>query len=404
MRILMLSQFYPPIIGGTERHVQNLSIELVKRGHDVAVVSLWHEGAPKEEVEQGVRLYRVRGIAQRLPFLYEETGRRHTPPFPDPGIVAALRTIIARERPEIVHAHNWLVHSFLPLKGWSRAKLVMTLHDFTLVCVQMRFMYRASLCTGPGFVKCLHCAANHYGTAKGIVTTLAHWSMSGLERNLVDMFLPVSHAVAAGTGLAQDGLPFEVIPNFVPDDGASPAEDTDTRLMQLPDNGYLLFVGDLTRDKGIDVLLEAYRGLCDAPPLVLIGRRCADTPQVFPNNVIVLHDWPHHSVLAAWRRSSVGFAPSLCPDACPTVVMEAMAAGKPVIGSQIGGITDLISSGESGLLVPAGEPEALRQAMSSLLAQPDLRERMGQTAKVRCLEFQASQVVSRIESVYQAVS
>ena len=52
----MLAQFYPPIIGGEERHVRNLSIDLVARGHDVAVATLCHDGAPEMECDQGVRI------------------------------------------------------------------------------------------------------------------------------------------------------------------------------------------------------------------------------------------------------------------------------------------------------------------------------------------------------------
>ena len=58
MRILMLSQFYDPIIGGEERIVQDLSVELARRGHDVAVATLWHEGTQDYEIDRGVRIFR----------------------------------------------------------------------------------------------------------------------------------------------------------------------------------------------------------------------------------------------------------------------------------------------------------------------------------------------------------
>src|SRR4051812_17748896 len=137
MRILMLAQFYPPIIGGEERHVRNLSAALVARGHEGAVATLWHEGMAEFEIDDGgVRIYRMRGTLQRVEGLFSETGRRHAPPFPDPELMWALRGVIKRERPEIVHAHNWMVHSFQPIKRWSGASLVMTLHDYSLACAQ----------------------------------------------------------------------------------------------------------------------------------------------------------------------------------------------------------------------------------------------------------------------------
>mgnify|MGYP001563273492 FL=1 len=80
MRILMLTQFYWPVIGGEERLVQDLSIELVRRGHEVAVATLWHEGLAEFELDRGVRVYRIRGLAQRVRWLFTEPGRRPAPP------------------------------------------------------------------------------------------------------------------------------------------------------------------------------------------------------------------------------------------------------------------------------------------------------------------------------------
>src|SRR2546421_7039338 len=130
MRILMLSQFYPPIIGGVEQHVRTLSTELASRGHDVAVVTLWHHGQAPFEIDHGVRVYRIRSLVQRMSWLFSNHERRHSPPVPDPEAMLEMRRVIVSERPQIVHAHNWLVRTFLPLKNWSKARLIVTLHDY----------------------------------------------------------------------------------------------------------------------------------------------------------------------------------------------------------------------------------------------------------------------------------
>jgi len=402
MRILMLSQFYPPIIGGIEQHVRNLSAELVTRGHEVAVATLWQEGLPELENDRGVRVYRIRGTLQRAAWLFSEKQRRHAPPFPDPELVAGLRSVIARERPDVVHAHNWLVHSFLPLKVWSGARLVLTLHDYSLVCAKHRFVYHDSVCDGPGF-KCFGCATAHYGLPRGVPTVLANWSMGFAERAAVDMFLPVSQAVADGNDLVNSRLRFQVIPNFIPDAVAATASRDRLYDAQLPAEDYLLFVGDITPDKGVLVLLKAHAELPSPMPLVLIGRRDAAIPANPGKNVIILENLPHDAVMRAWSKSMMGLAPSVVPEACPTVVMEAMATGRPVIASRIGGTVDLVSDEETGLLVPPGDASALRKAMDRMILDPDLRTRMGQAAKRRVLEFQAKSVVPRIEQVYRQI-
>ena len=404
MRILMLAQFYPPTIGGEERHVRNLAIELAARGHSVSVATLWHKGDADFAMDQGVRIHRIRGTMQRATLLFSEIGRRFAPPFPDLELMRALRRIIKQERPDIVHAHNWIVHSFTPIKSWSKAKLVVTLHDYSLLCVQKRLTYQHDVCSGPAFMKCLQCSIGYYGAAKGPLATMANWSWGKVERQSVDMFLPVSEAVAGGTQMEKYGVPYRVIPNFVPDNAGIGRNDDDSLLTHLPTEDFLLFVGDVRRDKGVEVLLRAYARMGSRVPLVLIGRPGNDISLEFPPNVLALQGWPHEAVMSAWGRCTIGLTPSIWPDPCPTVAMEAMSMGRPVIASRIGGLSDIVADGETGLLVPPGDDRALSEAIQTLLAHPERRSHMGMMAKQRVVEFQAKTVVPRIEQVYQDIA
>ena len=403
MRILMLAQFYPPTIGGEERHVANLSAELAARGHQVSVATLWHKGFARFENEKGVRIHRIRGALQRMEAIFSYKDRQFAPPFTDPEVLWALCRIISEECPDIIHAHNWIVHSFTPLKAWSKAKLVMTLHDYSLVCVQKRLMRHGVRCSGPAFVKCLNCAADFYGIGKGVPSTLANLIWGEIERRTVDMFLPVSRSVAEQTRLVKRGVPCRIIPNFIPDNIEAPENDTHALLAQLPENDFLLYVGDLMPDKGIDVLLQAHALLNNQMPLVLIGRPVTGYLERIPPNVLHLGRWPHSAIMQAWSRCTIALIPSICPDACPTVAMEAMIMGRPIIASRIGGLTDIIVDGQTGLLVPPGDPQALREAIQGLLDDPERRECMKMVARERVVEFQAKSVVPRIEQAYREV-
>jgi glycosyltransferase involved in cell wall biosynthesis len=404
LRILMLAQNYLPIIGGEERHVQDLSIELSKRGHEVVVATLHTPGAAEFELDNGVRIYRIKSTMQRSPWLYSQAERSPAPPFPDPEVMLALRQIIAREQPQIVHAHNWILHSFLPLKAWSRAPLIVSVHSYNLACVQQRLMHFGVPCSGPSLAKCLRCASHHYGILKGNVTTLTHRLSQPAVRAAVDMFLPVSMATAVGNGLIEKQLPFEIIPNFLPDKLDLPSGEMDAYFSQLPDDGYLLFVGDLKLDKGVGVLLQAYADLQNPPPLVLIGRKRPDTPSDLPENVILMGSWPHAAVMEAYRRSSLVLVPSLTPETFGIVAIEAMAMGRPVIASDTGGLTDVVMDGETGFLVPRGDAVSLAQAMKRLIDDKPLRERMSKSALRRAQDFRASVVIPRIETVYRKLT
>jgi len=400
MRILMLSQFYPPTIGGEERHVADLSADLAARGHQVAVATLWHKGFPRFENVKGMRVHRIRGTLQRMEALFSYKDRQFAPPFTDPEVLWALRHIISEERPDIIHAHNWIVHSFTPLKAWSKARLVMTLHDYSLVCVQKRLMHFGARCSGPGFMKCLSCAANFYGIGKGVPSTLANFTWGEIERRVVDMFLPVSRSVAEQTQLTKRGVPFRIVPNFIPDNVETPEENTAALLAQLPENDFLLYVGDVMPDKGVDVLLQAHAKLNNSMPLVLIGRPVPGFLEHLPPNVLHLGRWPHSAIMQAWSRCTLALIPSICPDACPTVAMEAMTMGRPIIASRIGGLTDIVVDGKTGLLVSPDDPQELQEAIQSLLDNPERKACMAMMAKQRVVEFQAKSVVPRIEQVY----
>ncbi len=404
MRILMIAQFYPPIIGGEERHVRNLSTALARRGHDVMVATTWQHGLDECELDEGVTIRRLRGTMQRVERLFSDAGRRYAPPFPDPELMYGLRKLLHEHDPEIVHAHNWLLHSYLPLKRARGPGLVITLHDLSLSCVQKNAMRQGEPCDGPAAKKCLDCAIRFYGPAKGGVALLGNHVFGALERRVADKFLAVSNAIAVGNGLTKARLPFEIVPNFVSDEIGLARPCHDPRLAQLPSGGYLLFVGDLRRFKGVHVLLEAYAMLDRAPPLVLIGRRCPDTPRELPPNVILLESWPHDAVMHAWRNSLFGLAPSVLPDACASVVLEAMAFGKPVIATRIGGMPELVDHEETGLLAPPNDATGLASAIQRLLKDEGLRTRMSAAALKKVNAFKASTVVPRIEEIYSEIA
>ena len=152
-------------------------------------------------------------------------------------------------------------------------------------------------------------------------------------------------------------------------------------------------------------LLRAYESLGrHRPPLMLVGRRTPDTPTQLPAGAEVHLDWPHEHVLAAFRRCLFAVLPSVVPDACPTTVLEAMAAGRPVITTSIGGIVDLIVDGESGLLVPPGNDRELAAAMGRVLADGGLRAQLGAGALEKVRAFTASAVAERLEAVYARVA
>lgn len=414
MRILLLAQFFPPDIGGEERHVFNLASTLAERGHKVAVATQRMAGVPdRETLPSGVQVHRFATTAMRLPGVYS-TSRAHHLPLPDPQGVRELARITRQEQPQVIHAHNWIVNSAVALRRSSPARprfgLVLTLHDYSHVCATKRLMRMGSVCDGPAVARCLTCATAHYGPAVGPLTAAATALMRPWKNRAVDHMVCVSNAVADANHI-QRGPDTSVIPNFVRDevvlDRAGDAAQGQAADIPpgLPEEEFLLFVGELSREKGLPTLLRAYELLGGKrPPLLLVGRRMPDTPAHLPDGAQIRLDWPHNHVIGAFRRCLFAVLPSICPDACPTTVLEAMASGRPVIATATGGIVDMIADGENGLLVPPGDEGKLSAAIDRLLNDADLRARLGAGAQERVRRFTASSVTERLEAVYARVA
>lgn len=401
MRILMVSDFYPPFVGGVEVLVSSLSRELVRRGHEVAVATLAAPGLPPEDDDDGVRIHRIGSTTQRAERLFASAARPWAPPTPDPGAVAALRRVVRRERPDVVHGHDWLARSYLPLKRRGGPRLVMSLHYFTLSCPKKSLMRAGRPCDGPAVARCLACAGLHYGSAKGAVVVAGQRAAAPAEAALVDLFLPVSTATAAGNGLPASGRPYVVVPNLVP--AAPDAGTHEALLRELPDEPFLLFVGDVRRDKGADVLLDAYARLEPRPPLVLLGKVWPETPATLPSGAVLLRDWPNAAVRAAMRRCLALVAPSVWAEPFGIVVAEALAAGRPVVASRVGGIPEIVRDGCEGLLVAPADPAALAAALRRIVDDGALRETLAGNAARRAQAFAPDAIVPRFESAYELV-
>jgi glycosyltransferase involved in cell wall biosynthesis len=398
----MVSDFFPPFVGGVEVLVNGLSRGLAERGHEVAVATLAAPGLPRVETVDGIRVHRIRSTVQRAERLFASSARQWAPPAPDPEAVMALGGILAEHRPDVVHGHDWLARSALPHKLTRRFKLVMSLHYYTLSCPKKNLMHMGrEICSGPSLPKCLPCAQAHYGSLKGTAVVLGQHAFARAEASLVDLFLPVSRSTAAASGLRADGPPYTVIPNLVP-----PAEDSavhERRLRDLPVEPFLLFVGDVRGDKGANVLLAAYRSLDRPPPLVLLGKVTNETPTSLPPGVLLLRDWPNGAVRAAMPRCLALVVPSVWAEPFGIVVAEALAAGRPVIASRVGGIPEIIRDEEEGLLVPAGDVEALSTAMRRIVADQPLRKAMAARAAKRAARFAPEAILPEVEAAYEAV-
>jgi non-specific protein-tyrosine kinase len=176
----------------------------------------------------------------------------------------------------------------------------------------------------------------------------------------------------------------------------------------------VLFVGRMDWRKGLETLARAAAAILSAAPTATLDIVGGETPDVTAARLLAyipaqLHErvvfWGHvaHADLPAhYRRAAVCVVPSRW-DNSPNTVYEAMGCGTPVVASRVGGIPELVTDGETGLLVPPDDPAALAEAVTTLLADPDRRARMGCTAREQALaRVEAATIAAQTLELYRA--
>jgi glycosyltransferase involved in cell wall biosynthesis len=171
------------------------------------------------------------------------------------------------------------------------------------------------------------------------------------------------------------------------------------------------FVGRLTANKGLDVLLEALARHPDAwDDLTVVGdgwdrARCEELARTLGiAGRVVFAGWlPAGGVQETLRRAAVVAVPSRWPEPFGIVGLEAMAAARPVVASRIGGIAEWLDDGETGVLVEPGDADALAAGLATVLSDPVQARRLGEEAWRRVAAFSPAAHLAALDAVYAGV-
>ena len=382
MKVLLVSDFMPPVRGGLESHVDALATELDSRGHEVRVATLTVDARPSCSA---VRVESVAAASARLP--HEFADRPFHPPLPDPVARRALGRILREFEPDVVHAHSWLGVS-LPRE---RPPVVFTAHDYALIChLRTLLDARGACCSGPKGLGCVRCGRHRLGTATSLMLTPA--TTVGRRILRADRVLAVSSTV--GDALAPYvRAPIEIIPNFV---GVEPAP---VRLPEgMPSGPFALYAGDPGVHKGVGDLVSIWSAT-HPPGLPLVLATTKPLTGSVPSGVATVC-LDRDQMATAWRRATIALVPSRWADPCPTVALEAQRAGRPIVGTNMGGLRDIVRDGVDGFLVAPGDRAALADRIARLVTDDGLRARFGTAARERSRGFAAETVVARVVDVY----
>lgn len=362
-KILLVNKFYYNR-GGAEVVAINLENELIKRGYDVSIFTMDYKDNFKAQNIYSASTVNFNGnVADKIKFALRTFG------YGD--IVQSFKDALYSVKPDIVHFHN--VHSYLSpivvkLAKDYGCKVVWTLHDYKLICPSYSCLNHGKVCE-----KCFknkfhvlrcRCMKNSF-----MASVLAFLEAKKWNRNIVekytDIFICPSDFIAmqmikAGLNSAK----IKVICNFVdPLKSAQFLSDID---MQKED--CYAYIGRLSHEKGVDTLLSVASKL----PYKLKIAGGGPLSEVFKSrysnsdNIEFLGHLNAHEIGALLKEVKAIVVPSEWYENNPLSVIEALCAGTPVIGANIGGISELIKD-YNGFLFTSGNKGELSECIKKIM-------------------------------------
>jgi glycosyltransferase involved in cell wall biosynthesis len=364
MQILHIYKDYPPILGGIENHLKLLAEGQARRGHDVTALVTNPAGLGTQvAVENGVRVVRAGRLAKVA----------STP------LTLALPWYLLRQRPDIVHLHlPYPVGDAAQLFLHRGRRTIITYHSDIVRQKSLLRVYAPLLRASLRRADCILATSPRYIETSPFLAPLA------------------SKCVVAPYGID--------IARFAQTDPAQVAQIRAQYGAPL-----VLFVGQLRYYKGVEFLVRAMAGTRGSA--VLIGSESSTRIEQLREvaraagvaDRIFLVGQKDAELPAFYHAADVFVLPSIeRSEAFGIVQIEAMAAGKPVISTELGTGTSYINqNGVTGLVVPPADPDALAAAINRLLDDDEMRARMGQAAQTRArTEFTLDIMVDRILKLY----
>lgn len=410
MRILLCTEFYHDL-GGAYAAALDTEWLLRAHGHSVIPFAARHPAnRPTPFAADFVRYEPLRTWWRQRRYL--RTARVVGRVVWSAEAFHRLRRLLNREKPDLVHVHNFAYHlspSVFAAASSAGVRVVHTLHDYKLICPQLSLSRHGDCCRacrGGRFFNCVRHRCLENSAAMSAVAAGQNYLLAGTKvvRRSVGAYLCPSRflqQLMAASGWPAERLlhlPNFVRPSFVrPCSGGGPTPSPDP-------HGPFLFAGRLTKEKGVDTLLEAARRAPECNVLVAGDGplRRSWEPRA-SGNVRFLGAVPRERMPALYRRALAVVVPSRWYENCSLTVLEAFAAGRAVLAANIGGLPEQVRPDQTGILVPPGHPDALAAAMLRLRAHPDLAREWGENARrAACTTWSPEVHYSRLLEIYRS--
>ena len=318
--------------------------------------------------------------------------------------VKHITNLILDEKPDLLHCHN-IYHQLTPsiINAASRQNIpvVLTLHDTKLVCPVYTQLCKGELCTkcSEGWFEAVlmqRCADGSIARS-ALLWAEARYHAAARSYQRVDRFIAPSLFMRDAVARRLDADKIVHIPNGI---------DVSSIEVSDQDEGYVLYIGRLSPEKGVETLLRAHAADDAAWRLVIVGSGplLADLQSRFP-----LAEFTGYltgkALETRLRKAGVVVMPSECHENCPLSILEAMAHGKPIVASRIGGIPELVRDRKTGLLFERKDMHQLSDCIRVLLGDSELRTKLGRQARrIAETEYSLERHGAALLSLYESLT
>lgn len=365
MRIVQISPYSWDAPGGVQVHIRQLSRHLQQRGHEVLVLAPGDRAGFREDARVMGRPIpvRVNGSVARVCI--------------SPRSSRVVRKALETFAPDIIHVHDPLAPSTSMLAvRHANAPVVATFHSYF--------------------------ARDHF---EGRVYTAIAPLLRPIWRR-IDARIAVSEAALESVCSRMGRADVQIVPN-----GADIDVFATARAAHLPAGRKLLFVGRLEPRKGFPVAVRAFAELAPEYPdlrLVVVGdgaekHAVNDLPPALRSRVHMMGKVSYEALPTYHQGSDIFISPATGSESFGIVLVEAMAAGLPLVASDIAGYREVARHGKEGLLVTPSDPTALAQGVRVLLDDPAFAARLGDNGYRRSRAFAWDRIIDRLEVVYESL-
>jgi glycogen(starch) synthase len=415
LRVLIVTDSFPPVCGGSGWSTWELTRGLLRRGHHVEVVKVDTRAAKAGAVEriyEGVRVIDFGRPATDLPFLRNIVKNERL----WGELASYLEVRLADGAFDIIHAQHVMTTVPAIRAGETNGTpVVATVRDYWPVCYWSDLIFDPSsheLCPGCSAGMMTRCVRPRAGAA-----SVAAWSLIPyMRRNLrtkrrtlarAGAVIAVSHAITRDLQARAPELGATrmfTIPNPV---DLAPLDEARDHAPRPLDGPYALYAGKIALNKGVQYLIKAFAAAQVPWPLVVAGdgpMRAQFEAEAHAAGIPVrVLGWITRAETLAWMRHATMLAfPSYGPESLSRVLLEASALGVPIAAMDTGGTRDIIQPGVTGLL--SATPDEFARDLRRLATDERLRAALGAAARIDVrTRFASDSVVDRIEQVYRSL-